>query len=80
MNTSLVKTPPQGDFADVSVLMRGWEIKFQMLVSQKQPVKFDMYPRPTIPTEIHDRLTQLGYKDLILENDRWQHFLVPKSN
>jgi hypothetical protein len=80
MNTSLVKTPPQGDFAEVSVLMQGWEIKFQMLVSGKQPVKFDMYPRPNIPLEIRDRLTQQGYKDLILENDRWQHFLVPKAD
>jgi hypothetical protein len=80
MHTSLVKTAPPGDFAEVSVLMQGWEIKFQMLVGQKRPVKFDMYPRPNIPAEIHDRLTQHGYKDLILENDRWQHFLVPTAN
>ena len=80
MNTSLVKTAPQGDFAEISVLMQGWEIKFQMLVSQKQPVKFDMYPRPYIPPEINERLNQQGYNDLILENDRWQHFLVPTSN
>jgi hypothetical protein len=80
MNTSLVKTVPQGDFAEVSVLMQGWEIKFQMLVSQKQPIKYDMYPRPNIPPEICDRLNQQGYKDLILESDRWQHFLVPISN
>jgi len=39
-----------------------------------------MYPRPNIPPEIHDRLKQQGYKDLILENDRWQHFLIPNSN
>lgn len=80
MHTSLVKTAPQGDFAEVSVLMQGWEIKFQLLVSQKQPVKFDMYPRPAIPPEFQDRLNQHGYQDLILENDRWQHFLVPKGN
>jgi hypothetical protein len=79
MNTSLVKTAPQGDFAEISVLMQGWEIKFQMLVSQKQPVKFDMYPRPDIPPEINERLNQQGYNDLVLENDRWQHFLVPNS-
>jgi len=24
-------------------------------------------------------LKQQGYKDLILERDRWQHFLVPNS-
>lgn len=80
MNTSLVKTAPQGDFAEVSVLMQGWEIKFQMLVSQKRPIKYDMYPRPGIPPEFHERLKQQGYQDQILENDRWQHFLIPKAN
>jgi hypothetical protein len=80
MNTSLVKTLPQGDFAEISALKKGWDTKFQTLVSQNQPIKFDMYPLPNIPPEIHDRLNQLGYKDLILENDRWQHFLVPNSN
>ena len=39
-----------------------------------------MYPRPNIPQEIQTRLEQQGYCDLILENDRWQHFLVPHSN
>jgi hypothetical protein len=80
MNISLVKTVPQGDFAEISALMQGWEIKFQTLVSQRRPIKYDMYPRPNIPPEIRDRLAQLGYKDLILENDRWQHFLVPSAN
>ena len=77
MNTALVKTAPPGDFAEISVLMQGWEIKFQALVSQKQPIKYDMYPQPNIPPEIRDHLNQQGYQDLILENDRWQHFLVP---
>ena len=79
MNTSLVKTAPQGDFAEISALKKGWEIKFQILVSQNQPIRYDMYPFQGIPPEIHDRLKQQGYKDLILENDRWQHFLVPNS-
>ena len=80
MNTALVKTVPPGDFVEISVLMQGWEIKFQALVSQKRPIKYDMYPQPNIPPEIRDRLNQQGYQDLILENDRWQHFLVPNSN
>ena len=77
MNTALVKTAPPGDFAEISVLMQGWEIKFQALVSQKRPIKYDMYPHPNIPPEIRDHLNQQGYQDLILESDRWQHFLVP---
>ena len=78
MNTSLVKTAPQGDFAEVSVLFSGWETKFQLLVSQKRPIKLDIYPQPGILSKVSDRLRQQGYRDLILEKDRWQHFLVPK--
>jgi hypothetical protein len=80
MNTSLVKSVPQGDFVEVSVLMKDWETKFQMLVSQKRPIKYDMYPMPSIPQEFENRLAQQGYRDLVLESDQWQHFLVPNSN
>ena len=80
MNTSLVKSAPQGEFAEVSVLVDGWKIKFQTLVSQNRPIKYDMYPQPNIPDEFKNRLAQQGYNDLVLENDRWQHFLVPRSN
>lgn len=80
MNTSLVKSAPQGDFVEVSVLMKDWQTKFQTLVSQKRPIKYDMYPLPGIPLEFMNRLCQQGYRDLILENDRWQHFLVPNLN
>jgi hypothetical protein len=71
---------PQGDFVEVSVLMKDWEIKFQTLLSQKRAIKYDMYPMLGIPQEFKNRLSQQGYQDLILENDRWQHFLVPKPN
>jgi hypothetical protein len=80
MNTSLVKSVPQGDFAEVSVLMKDWEAKFQTLVSQKKPIRYDMYPILGIPQEFKNRLHQQGYQDLVLETDRWQHFLVPNSN
>jgi hypothetical protein len=80
MNTALVNAAPQGDFAEVSALMIGWENKFEALVSQKRPIKYDMYPMPNIPLEIRRRLVQQGYHDLILQNDQWQHFLVPGSN
>ena len=79
MNTKLVKSAPNGNFTEVSVLMQGWETKFLSLVSQKRPIKYDMYPKPNIPKEFESRLAQQGYQDLIVENDRWQHFLVPLS-
>jgi len=80
MNASLVKTTPQGDFAEISALKKGWENRFQSFANENRPIKFDMYPFEGIPPEISERLMQLGYHDLILENDRWQHFLVPASN
>lgn len=80
MNTSLVKLAPRGDFAEVSVLMKGWETKFQSLVNEKRSIKYDMYPLASIPGEFKNRLDQYGYQDLVLENDRWQHYLVPKTN
>jgi hypothetical protein len=80
MDTSLIKSVPQGDFVEISFLMHGWELKFTTLVSEKQPIKYDMYPSAGIPAEIQSRLKQQGYRDLVLENDRWQHFLVPNPN
>ena len=77
MNTFLVKAVPQGEFAEVSVLMKGWETKFQTLVSQNRLIKYDMYPQPNLPQEVQNRLEQQGYCDQIVENDRWQHFLLP---
>ena len=80
MNSSLVKAAPLGDFAEVSVLFAGWETKFQTLVSQRRPIKLDIYPNPDTLSKVNDRLCQQGYRDLVLERDRWQHFLVPNPN
>jgi len=77
MNTSFVKSVPQGDFADVSALRSGWQTQFQVCVSKKQPIKFDFYPLPSMPPEIEQNLELAGYRDLILENDQWQHYLLP---
>jgi hypothetical protein len=77
MNTSLVKSVPQGDFAEISALMRGWESQVETLVSQRKPIKYDMYPMLHIPQDMLNHLRQAGYHDLVLESDRWQHFLMP---
>lgn len=78
MNTSLVKKLPPGDFVEISVLQRGWETECHALISQNRPIKFDRYPQPEIPPEIQSLLRQQGYSALVPENDRWQHFLIPK--
>jgi len=79
MNSSLVKAVPRGEFADVSVLMNNWETKLEALVSQNRPIRYDHYPLSGIPLDIQYQLDQRGYLELVLENDRWQHFLVPNS-
>lgn len=80
MKTTFVKSGPDGDFAEISPLMKRWEIELRVLVSQKRTILFDMYPMENIPEEITKVLSQQGYHDHVLENDRWQHFLVPNSN
>ena len=79
MNSSLVKSVPRGDFAEISALVKDWEIKLQTLASQKRPIKFDVYPMLKVPSDVDRLLNLQGYQDLVLENDRWQHFLVPHS-
>ena len=76
MNRSLVKSVPPGDFPEVSALKKGWQKEMELLISQKRPFKFDMYPLPGIPPEVSSQLDQQGYNDLVLKNDQWQHFLV----
>ena len=80
MNASLVKAAPQGDFTEVSILMSGWRSRFQALVSEKRPIKCDVYPLPNVPDEIQHALDEEGYEDLIVVSDQWQHFLVPRAN
>jgi len=80
MNTLFVKSAPHGDFAEVSALRSGWQTRLQSLLNQQQPVMFDYYPLPKIPQEITHRLEETGYRELILENDQWQHYLIPNPN
>ena len=79
MNTSLIKSQPTGDFVEISVLMSDWENRIQTLINQNRPIKFDIYPRSDIFHTIQDQLANQGYSELIPENDRWLHYLVPKS-
>ena len=81
MNVSLVNSVPPGDFAEISVLMSGWQNRFQTLVRQRRPIKFDFYPMPGLPTEIHQSLRERGgYRDVVFQKDQWQHFFIPEPN
>ena len=80
MNKTFIKSKPEGDFKEVSALLNDWEIELRNLAARKLPIQFDMYPRPNIPEKIQVFLSQHGYHDHILENDRWQHFLISVPN
>ena len=80
MNKSFIKAKPAGDFNEVSALLNDWEIELRNLATHKLPIQFDMYPKPNIPEDIQTLLSQQGYHDHVLENDRWQHFLVSIPN
>ncbi|MEI6193374.1 MAG: hypothetical protein WCS42_03495 [Verrucomicrobiota bacterium] len=80
MNSSLVKSAPPGEFAEVSALMKGWQTRFQLLVSQRRPIKCDFYPLPQMPQILWNEVERLGYVEMILEKDRWQLFLVPMTS
>ena len=57
MNTSFVKSAPDGDFAEVTALIKGWEVQLHGLVNQKRAIWFDMYPMQGIPDEIKSTLS-----------------------
>lgn len=76
----MVNSVPNGEFAEVSVLMNGWQNRFQFLVGQHRPIKFDFYPMPDLPSEIHESLDERGYRDVVFKKDQWQHFFIPEQN
>lgn len=78
MNASLVPSVPHGQFAEVSVLAKDWQERFEWLVSHEQPIKFDFYPMPDVPSAVQKSVTERGYEDFVWHKDRWQHFFVPK--
>ena len=80
MITSLVNLEPKGDFAEVSVLQHDWQKHMAMLVAKNCSIKYDMYPLLGIPQDTKNILEQHGYKDLVLKQDQWQHFLVPNQS
>ena len=79
MNTALIKTVPPGDFEEVSIHTPDWCAHFLRLVQEGKRIRYGLYTMPNIPKDIQDELSRRSYRDLILEDDQWQHFLVPPS-
>jgi hypothetical protein len=78
MKVSMIRSVPHGQFAEVSVLSKDWQERFQSLINEQQPIKFDFYPMPDVPSEVRQSVMERGYKDFVWQKDRWQHFFVPK--
>ena len=79
MNTILTKSVPPGDFEEISIEMPDWQARFLTLIQKEARIKYDVYAMPTLSKEIKDELSRRSYCDVILESDKDQHFLVPKS-
>ena len=78
MNTALVKSVPEGEFEEVSIEHPGWREAFEAHITQRKPIKYQVYNMPNLSQEIKDALNKQNYLHLILESDHWQHFLVPR--
>jgi hypothetical protein len=80
MNLQIINTTPPGDFEEVSIHMQKWEDAFLNFVRQRKRIKYWLSTMPTIPENVQKELNEKRYRDLVLEQDKWQHFLVPLSN
>ncbi len=78
MNRSIIKSPPPGDFEEISIEILGWQEKFMKLVQQGKRIKYEVYTMPNLSKAIQDELSKQGYCDFQLEDTDW-HFLVPRS-
>jgi hypothetical protein len=75
VNTSIIKAVPSGDFEEISIHMHEWETRFMTLVREGKRIKYSKHSMPNIPKDIQNELGRMGYCDLIVEQDHWQHFL-----
>ncbi len=79
MNHIIIPSVPPGDFEDISVDMPDWQARFLKLVQDEKAIKYDVYTMPNLSKEIQDELNKRGYRYLILDSDKNQHFLAPKT-
>jgi len=79
MNTVITKSIPPGDFEEISIELPDWEAHLLKLVQEGKPIKYRRCNMPMIPRNIRAELSRRSYCNHILENDKEQHFLVPKS-
>ena len=79
MNHITIQSVPPGDFEDISIHMPDWQARFLKLIQDRKPIKYDVYTMPNLSKEIQDELSKRGYRDFILDSDKDQHFLAPKT-
>lgn len=79
MNTIVTKSVPQGDYEEISIHMHDWQARFLKLVQEERPIRYDVYTMPNLSKETQDELSKRGYRHLILDSDKDQHFLAPRT-
>jgi hypothetical protein len=79
MNTIIIKSVSHGDFEEISIHMPDWQAQFRKLVQEEKPIRYDVYTMPNLAKEIQEELSKRGYRHLILDSDKDQHFLAPKT-
>ena len=75
----LVKEAPLGEFEEISIEMLDWEAEFLDMVANQKLIKYNVYNMPTLSQDIKAALYMNEYRDLILQDDHDQHFLLPKG-
>ena len=79
VNTIIVKSLSAGDFEEISIQMADWQARFLKLVQEQKPIRYDVYTMPNLSGEIEEELSKHGYRHLILDDDKDQHFLAPRT-
>jgi hypothetical protein len=79
MITAITTSIPPGEFEEVSTHMPDWQARFLKLVQEGKRIKYGLYTMPNIPTNIQSELSRRSYSQLILDEDNWQHFLIPQA-
>jgi hypothetical protein len=80
MVTAIIKAVPPDEFEEISILIPDWRRKFLSLVQREKRIKYHRLAMPSIPADIRTELRTKNYFDLILEQDRNQHFLIPRTD
>jgi hypothetical protein len=77
MNVLITESAPEGTFEEVSIELDGWRERFELLVSERKQIRFNVHTMPIISEHVRDSLNRHKYVYVIEESHADQLFLVP---